>query len=208
MSAARNEYIPQLQTNRRPLVMWLVVASGSLAVIAIIVGAPIAMADGHLQIAATIYQTFSHLCHQLPDRSFFIDGHPFAVCARCTGIYAGFAMATVLYPLMRSLRQTEAPPRKWLFIAAAILAIDFLYEFSGFGHTTHSSRLLTGALLGAVAVFYVMPGLLDLSLRQWKRKGGGITDIEIDNDGEVTSAEMFSSRSPAPSDYSAPHRRI
>jgi hypothetical protein len=117
-------------------------------------------------------------------------------------------MATVLYPLMRSLRQTEAPPRKWLFIAAAILAIDFLYEFSGLGHTTHSSRLLTGALLGAVAVFYVMPGLLDLSLRQWKRKGGGTTDIAIDHDGEITSAEMFSSRSPAPSDYSAPHRRI
>lgn len=188
--------------------MWLVVASGSLAVIAIIVGAPIALANGHLQIAATIYQTFSHLCHQLPERSFFIDGHPFAVCARCTGIYAGFAMATVLYPLMRSLRQTDAPRRKWLFIAAAPLAIDFLFEFSGVGHNSHSSRLLTGALLGAVAVFYVMPGLLDLSLRQWRRRGEGTRDVESTHAKKSGPAAVYSTGDPTPSDYSAPHRRI
>jgi uncharacterized membrane protein len=206
MYTSASQYVPQLQNNRRPLIMWSFMAAGSLAVIAIIVGAPLAMAGGHVQIAATIYHTFSHLCHQLPERSYFVDGHPFAVCARCTGIYAGFAMATVFYPLMRSLRQTEAPRRKWLFIAATPLAIDFLFEFSGVGHNTHSSRLLTGALLGAVAVFYVMPGLLELSLRQWGRRGDGIK--ETNREGEVTSAEMFSSPSPAPSDYSAPHRRI
>jgi uncharacterized membrane protein len=208
MYAAQQEYIPQLQTNRRPLLMWLLVASGSLAMIAIIVLAPLAKAKGHVQIAATIYQTFSHLCHQLPERSFFIDGHPFAVCARCTGIYAGFAMAAVVYPLMRSLRQTEAPRRKWLFIAAVPLAIDFLFEFSGVGHNTHSSRLLTGALLGAVAVFYIMPGLLDLSLRRWRRVNDDSADSGATNVAKVSTAEVFSTSASAPSDYSAPHRRI
>jgi uncharacterized membrane protein len=208
MYTSASQYVPQLQNNSRPLIMWFFMAAGSLAVIAIIVGAPLAMANGHVQIAATIYHTFSHLCHQLPERSYFVDGHPFAVCARCTGIYAGFAMATVFYPLMRSLRQTEAPMRKWLFIAAAPLAIDFLFEFSGAGHNTHSSRLLTGALLGAVAVFYVMPGLLELSLRQRRQKNDdsenrGTSDVE-----KVSTAEVFSASGSAPGDYVAPHRRI
>jgi uncharacterized membrane protein len=202
MYTAPNKYIPQLETNRRPLLMWLLVSIGSLAVIAVIVGAPLALAAGHPLIAATIYQTFSHLCHQLPERSFFIEVHPFAVCARCTGIYAGFAMATVFYPLIKSLRQTEAPPRKWLFIAAAPLAIDFLFEFSGIGHNTHSSRFLTGALLGAVAVFYIMPGLMDLSLRQWRRRG------DIGPAEKTNPAAAYSTGAPASSDYSAPHRRI
>ncbi len=209
--APPNEYIPQLGTNSRPLVMWLLVASGSLAVMAIIIGAPLALAAGHGRLAATIYQAFSHVCHQLPERSFFIEGHPFAVCARCTGIYAGFAVAAVLYPLTRSLRQTEAPARKWLFIAAAPLAIDFAIEFSGIRHNTHSSRLFTGALLGAVSVFYVMPGLLDLSLRHWKRVREGpadATNIRTSDAKEVSNAEVFSTRASAPSDYSAPHRRI
>ena len=188
--------------------MWLIVASVSLAVMAMIVGAPLALAAGHGRLAATIYQTFSHLCHQLPERSFFIKGHPLAVCARCTGIYAGFAVAAVLYPLARSLRQTEVPARKWLFIAAAPLAIDFAIEFSGVWHNTHSSRLSTGALLGAVAVLYIMPGLLDLSLRRWKRVDEDPADTGAGHAKEISPAEVFSARASAPSDYSAPHRRI
>jgi len=188
--------------------MWLLVASGSLAVVAVIVGAPLAVADGHSDFAATIYRTFSHLCHQLPERSFFIASHPFAVCARCTGIYAGFAAAAALYPLARSLRRIDTPPRKWLFIAAAPLAVDFAIEFSGIWHNTHFSRLVTGAILGGVAVFYIMPGLLDLSMRSWKRVGEGTTDIPPRDAGPNSAAKVFSSPVSAPSDYSAPQRRI
>lgn len=208
MYAPANQYIPQTTSNHRPLVMWLLVASGSLAVVAVIVGAPLALAAGHSELAATIYQTFSHLCHQLPERSFFIQGHPFAVCARCTGIYAGFAGAAVLYPLARSLRRIETPARKWLFIAAAPLAIDFAIEFSGISHNTHSSRLVTGALLGAVAVLYIMPGLLDLSLRSWKRSSEVPDGIVPSHAPDRSPAKVISSPASGPSDYSAPHRRI
>ena len=209
MYAPASQYVPQLETNRRPLLMWLIVASVSLSAIAMIVGAPLALAAGHGRLAATIYQTFSHLCHQLPERSFFIEGQPFAVCARCTGIYAGFAIATVLYPLARSLRQTEAPARKWLFIAAAPLAIDFAIEFSGVSHNTHSSRLSTGALLGAAAVFYIMPGLLDLSLRNWRAGSKDSAGTATSGVKEGSPGGLISTRaSAAPSDYSAPHRRI
>jgi uncharacterized membrane protein len=205
MYAPANQYIPQTTSNHRPLIVWLLVAIGSLAVVAVIVGAPIALSTGHNEFAATIYHTFSYLCHQLPERSFFIEGHPLAVCARCTGIYAGFAGAAVLYPLVRSLRSIETPARKWLFIAAAPLAIDFAIEFSGIVHNTHSSRLVTGALLGAVTVFYIMPGLLDLSMRSWKRGGEGGTDSPM---RDASPAKVFAAPASAPSDYSAPQRRI
>ncbi len=190
-------YVPQTGSLRRPLIMWMVASAGSLAVLTLIVAAPIALNAGHWW-GLTIYQAFSLVCHQLPDRSFFIGSHKFAVCSRCTGLYAGFAFATVLYPLVRSLRQTDAPPRKWLFVAAAPLAIDFSLTFFGVWENTHSSRFVTGALLGAVSVFYVMPGLIDLSLREWKKSPASTKP--------VVSRTTFAAN--APSDYSAPHRRI
>ena len=206
MYASPENYIPQTVPNRRPLLMWLIAAMGCLAVMSLILGAPLALNAGHPFWALTIYRAFSYVCHQIPERSFFIAGHPFAVCSRCTGLYAGFAAATFAYPLVRSLRQTEAPARKWLFLAAAPLAIDFAVGYFGIWENTHSSRFATGALLGVVAVFYVMPGLMDLSLRDWRREDKKPAATPA---SKVTPAQMFSpGSSRAPSDYSAPHRRI
>ncbi|MEP6570519.1 MAG: DUF2085 domain-containing protein [Acidobacteriota bacterium] len=206
MYASPANYIPQSTANRRPLLMWLIAAAGSLVLMSLILGAPLAVDAGHPFIALTIYKSFSYVCHQIPERSFFIFGHQFAVCARCTGIYAGFTVATVVYPLVRSLRKIEAPPRKWLFIAAAPLAIDFALGYFGIWENTHSSRFATGALLGAVAVFYVMPGLMDLSLREWGKKSNHSIAAPV---GKVAPAQVFSNNAAAaPSDYSAPHRRI
>ncbi len=205
MYASPANYIPQHVHLRRPLTMWFIIATGSIAVMSLIIGAPLAFKAGHPVLGQAIYRGFSYVCHQIPERSFFIGEHQFAVCARCTGLYAGFTLATVVYPLVRSLRQIEAPARKWLFIAAAPLAIDFTLGYTGIWNNTHFSRFATGALLGAVAVLYIMPGLIDLSLRDWGRKNKPL-DTMANN---ASAAEIFSTKTPAPpSDYSAPERRI
>jgi uncharacterized membrane protein len=204
MYASPENYIPQSVSNRRPLLMWLIAAMGCLAVMSLILGAPLALNAGHPFWALTIYRAFSYVCHQIPERSFFIAGHQFAVCARCTGLYAGFTAATIAYPLVRSLRQTEAPARKWLFLAAAPLAIDFAVGYFGIWENTHSSRFATGALLGAVAVFYVIPGLMDLSLREWRQENKQPAATPASN---IAPAKLLSTSAP-PSDYSAPDRRI
>jgi uncharacterized membrane protein len=206
MYAPPNQYIPQTGRDHRPLAMWLIVAAASLVVMSLIIGAPLAVKAGHPFWGLTIYRAFSYVCHQIPERSFFIAENQFAVCARCTGLYAGFTLATVVYPLVRSLRQIEAPARKWLFLAAAPLAIDFTVGFLGIWNNTHLSRFGTGALLGAVAVFYVMPGLMDLSLREWRVSLRGSSAMKA---SKISPAEMFSpGAGAAPSDYSAPDRRI
>ena len=172
-----------------------------MGLVSLILVAPIAAADGHPGLAFAIYRAFGTLCHQIPERSYFIEGHKFAVCARCTGIYAGFALTLLLYPLVRSLRNTATPPRSLLILSTLPLAIDFSLTFFGFWENTHTSRLLTGALLGSVSVFYVMPGIVDLSLRALTNRTYEPHPVTF----TLASPERIAA---APSDYSAPHRRI
>ena len=194
-----NQYLPQVVPTRRPLVFWLVSVAVMMFIISLIVMAPVAAASGHSEIAEGIYRGFGVFCHQRPDRSYFIEGHKLAVCSRCTGLYAGFAFTLLIYPLVRSLRSAATPPRRVLFLAAVPLLIDFSLTFFGVWENTHTSRLLTGALLGSVVVFYVMPGIVDWSLR----------GLQVSTPPRPT----FTLASPesiaaAPSDYSAPERRI
>lgn len=195
------EYVPQVVPTARPVVFWLVSAATVVALVSLILVAPLAAAGGYNGVAFAIYRAFGTLCHQIPERSYFIEGHKFAVCARCTGIYAGFTFTLLVYPLIRSLRNTSTPPRSVLILSAIPLAIDFSLTFFGFWENTHTSRLLTGALLGSVAVFYVMPGIVDLSLRSLTKRTNEPRPVTF----TLASPERIAA---APSDYSAPERRI
>ncbi|MDX6404704.1 MAG: hypothetical protein QOH70_2159 [Blastocatellia bacterium] len=149
--------------SRRAIAVWAGTSLIALTILGLIVGAPIAQAYGHPEFASSIYKTFSFVCHQIPERSFHLAGHPFGVCSRCTGLYTGFAVAALVYPLARSLRRTDTPSRLWLVLATLPLVIDFALGYFSIWENTHLSRFLTGALLSSVAVFYIMPGLIDLS---------------------------------------------
>ena len=195
------EYVPQTTKTRRPLIIWLIACTTAVWLLLMIFGAPLAAATDHATLAQTIYRPFGTLCHQLPERSFFIAGHKLAVCARCTGLYAGFGLVLMFYPLLRPLRSVSLPNPKWLFAAALPLFIDFAVTFFGMLENTHTSRLLTGMLLGGVTVFYVMPGLAELSMRVSRTKPAS----KIDSPFTLTSPDTTSD---APSDYSAPERRI
>lgn len=188
-------------TTRRPIIFWLISAAVVSFLVLLVVAAPLAAASGHNQLAQGIYGAFATLCHQLPDRSYFIDGHKFAVCTRCTGLYAGFAFTLLLFPLIGSLKRTTTPPRSWLFLAAIPLVIDFSVTFFGFWDNTHTSRMLTGALLGGATVFYVMPGIIDLSLRRVRAAQHTQPRVNF----TLASPDRIAA---APSDYSAPERRI
>jgi uncharacterized membrane protein len=190
-------YNPQCFPDRRPLLMWAILLTGSVLLLALIVGAPLAQSSQHGAIGGTLYHAFGYVCHQQPERSFFLAGQSLAVCARCTGIYSGFALTTLLYPVLTSWRRTDPPERKWLFLAAAPLAIDFGLGLLGVWQNTHASRFLTGALLGAAVVFYVMPAMAELSQRSARSAVPARKPFPPD----PTQPQRIAS---APSDYSAP----
>ena len=81
------------------------------AVLAMLVAAPWFATHDRPTLAALIYQAFSPLCHQVVERSFRFGDAPLAVCARCTGVYAGLLLGLVVYPLWRRLDDERMPGR-------------------------------------------------------------------------------------------------
>jgi uncharacterized membrane protein len=177
MPSPISDYVPQLlspaesaRVRRGALWAWALAASFVLAVLGLIVLAPWARANGYSFLSAAVYKGFSGLCHQIPERSFHLEGFPLAVCARCFGLYAGCAAGVLFYPLARGLARRDAPGRLWLLLAAAPTTIDFALGFFRVWENTHLSRFLTAVLLGAAIAFYVVPAALDLSYRRSLRR--------------------------------------
>jgi uncharacterized membrane protein len=152
------------QKNLTAFAVWLSITAIVVAIVLAIIAAPLTKAQGHTAFASAIYEAFSFLCHQIPERSVHLSGHPFAVCSRCTGLYAGFAFATIALPLARSLKRTDTPRVIWLLLSGVPLAIDFGLTYFGIWENNHFTRVTTGALFGAVAAIYVVPGLIELSV--------------------------------------------
>ncbi|MBC7265797.1 MAG: DUF2085 domain-containing protein [Coriobacteriia bacterium] len=103
------------------------------------------------------------LCHQLPERSFFAGGFQLPVCARDTGIYAGFALSLLaITALERGRRPTELP-RAWILVvgAAGVAAMiaDGVSSYAGLRETTNALRLATGLAAGWALPLVVVPML-------------------------------------------------
>lgn len=209
MSSA-DQYVSQCAPHptslRQPLAVWCATLLATIFFVGMIAEAPLARAGGHALLSLTIYQVFSHLCHQIPARSFYLAGQPLAACARCTGIYAGFALGLLLYPLTRSLRRTDSPARVWLILAAAPTCIDFALGYFHIWANTHWSRALTGALCGAASASYVVPGLVELSRTNWRELFASTSTTE--SSLSAATNENLTSVACALSDYSSPSRRI
>ncbi|HJR07424.1 MAG TPA: DUF2085 domain-containing protein [Pyrinomonadaceae bacterium] len=180
MPASPAEYVSQfapreVSTERRRLAWnaWACVAALALVWMGLIVGAPVLAARGHEAWAFVVYHGLGAVCHQMPERAFWLAGHPLGVCARCSGIYAGFTAAVLVYPLVvRGWRRAAAattPRREWLIVALAPTAIDFTLGITGMWANTHSSRAITGAWLGAWMAFYIVPGFVEIGQERMRR---------------------------------------
>ncbi|NWG13035.1 MAG: DUF2085 domain-containing protein [Acidobacteria bacterium] len=64
----------------------------------LIIGAPLLAAQSNPLLSSIIYLLLSSACHQMPERSFAILGHPWGVCQRCAGIYLGLFAASLVSP--------------------------------------------------------------------------------------------------------------
>jgi uncharacterized membrane protein len=157
--------------SRRAKMAWLYGASLSAAAacLAAVVAAPLLMAHGSKN-AMLIYAFFSPLCHQRPDRSFFLAGFPLAVCARCLGIYGGACLGLAARPLVRSLTDLR-PPRTALFLAASLpLAVDAVGNGLRLWNSPGWLRFSTGLVWGPFLPYYFLSGIGSLFASPDERK--------------------------------------
>jgi uncharacterized membrane protein len=153
MKRPRPRKIP-LSIRSSVAILWSVVCAAFLA-------APLLEATGHKWAAALLYALFSPVCHQSPSRSFAFFGHSWAVCHRCSGIYSGLLLGSLVPFGWNSILQSPRLRRLWVICGTAPLLIDVMLQWSGIRTNTAVSRSLTGLLFGAMLSSLVLPALAE-----------------------------------------------
>lgn len=104
------------------------------------------------------------ICHRKPERSFFIRGHQFPVCARCTGFY----ISLVLYFIYTYFYYVNYSP---LLLTKAVLllvpaGIDGFTQLFELRESNNTLRLITGLMggLGLGIIVKVIKFFLCLNL--------------------------------------------
>lgn len=113
-----------------------------------------------VSVLSTLF--FAPVCHQIPERSFHIMGCPIAVCARCSGIYIGFLLGTIVYPFVRNLETVMLPPRWILGIGIIPMILEMCLSRLGVIGTHRYLLGLSGLVLGGVIAFIVIPSVFEL----------------------------------------------
>ncbi len=108
-------------------------------------------------VGSALYRPFHTVCHQLADRSFHILGEPLAVCIRCTSIYFGFLLGTILYVPAMSFRISFSDHRAILLWSVVPMCVDVILDATGLHASTPATRLITGSLFGLIVPFSIIP---------------------------------------------------
>ena len=104
---------------------------------------------------------FGHLiCHQRPERSFFIGGRQLLVCARCTGLYLGAALAIPL-GLSAAIVVSSRRNRRILLVAALPTLVTWTLEFAGLVPFSNVTRFVCALPLGFAAARMVFATMTD-----------------------------------------------
>ena len=172
MSEISDSYIslPEYARFRRQaLRVWGIAVAVVVVWVLAIVLPPMLSANGQGAAGVPFYKFFSFICHQIPDRTFHILEHPFAVCSRCFGVYFGLLAGLAAYPLIRRLDDIEPLPRIWLFASMVPIAVDWSLGVFHIWENNHASRFLTGLILGFGCAVYIVPALVEI-VRNFSRR--------------------------------------
>ncbi len=105
------------------------------------------------------YKPFSTICHQYENRSFHIFGYKLAVCARCTGIYFGYFLGTILVTFI-TIKLWCSYHTVWLIAISPIL-VDVLFDIFRIHQATLITRFVTGFIFGSVAAIILTPLIIE-----------------------------------------------
>ena len=100
-------------------------------------------------------------CHQMPERSFFIKGYQFPICARCTGILSGYIIGGFSMFFIKFCK-------KEIIFCVPLLLDGTLQLFSRY-ESTNQRRFLSGLLFGIAFIRSVIHILL-FFIKLWEEK--------------------------------------
>jgi uncharacterized membrane protein len=149
---------------RRAFVGGSVAWAAALPIATFAASQPQPAASAYLFALAT-YLVGGAVCHQLDARSFHLWGHQMPVCARCTGIYGGAAIAGIIasWVFVPRSPSRRGPVR---FSAAAVLSaaalpigLSLAFEWTTGITPSNLTRAATGVVLGAAVAAVVVSGL-------------------------------------------------
>ncbi len=86
-------------------------------------------------------------CHQMPERSFFIKGYQFPICARCSGAFLGEIIAVLLILLKINVNIL------WAIILLLTMGLDWFLQQINWIESNNIRRLITG-ILGGFGITY------------------------------------------------------
>jgi uncharacterized membrane protein len=133
----------------RYAVSWYAIAPAALGLVAI--ATPLFLHSIPM-LGFALQRGFALVCHQQPERSFFLFGGSVAVCARCVGIYLGAAVGLLVCVPRRAAMQL-------LMVTVTVNAIDWCAELAGLHGNWMLARFALGVALGTAAAMVVAAAL-------------------------------------------------
>jgi uncharacterized membrane protein len=111
-------------------------------------------------IAALTYIFNVYMCHQMPQRSFFLGGEQLSLCARCVAIFIGAFLA---FPSASLRKRFPSFMNSWLFVIAALIpiAVDGITQFFGLRESTVYYRFSTGFIAAFAVVYFLVATILN-----------------------------------------------
>ena len=133
----------------RYTVGWYATAPAALGLVAI--ATPFVLRSIPM-LGVALQRGFALVCHQQPERSFFVFGGSVAVCASCLGIYLGTAVGLLMCVPRRVAMQL-------LMVTVTVNAIDWFAELAGWHENWMLVRFALGVALGTAAAMVVAASL-------------------------------------------------
>jgi len=104
---------------------------------------------------------YGPVCHQNVERSIALGDATQAVCARCSGLYAGGVLGLFAATLWFA-GSSRRPRLFWLVLAVAPTLVDALLPWIGVAALPSVPRLLLAIPTGCVAALFLAVGIADL----------------------------------------------
>ncbi len=164
---------------------WLALANAGVALIlGLALLAPWLMLQGQTGPGKLLYFVYQPLCHQLPERSFFLGGprlvyaygqlaaslgsevparyigngqlgFKVAFCERDVAIFAGYLLTGLIFALFR--RRMKPLPWQVVALATVPMAVDGLIQLFGIAESNWQRRVITGLLFGMAITWFAYP---------------------------------------------------